>query len=464
MGTSAYSADNPFAQGYSPDNPFAQQRRAGDKPRGFRTPEQIARENAADTANAKDVADADTYGNRLGSMAERAASVLPGGSAALTGARYLTKKVIGEPETWEESAQANARGAEEGGQNAPGVNIPVIGGRVTLADAPTAALGFRQLLRAVPTLGNVLGAGIYGGAVRAADPRSESGWSRAGNTAMASAASMVLPALAKAGEVAGLRIGANKTPSFDELQTAQEGSRAAAAEPKYQAFRDLGDLGKTPKLSEIENLPVVQRALAAVQGESPTLNRLPATDARVLDAVFKRLSDKAWTAKHGFETGEATRALQAAMDEAAAPRGGSYSAATEAYRIPSQEMGMRTRGFRTMQYAAAPKGAPPAEALGNSPAQFPGAMADATAAERNAAAEGVMARLGVEPTISRVLKVVPMPSRAMNAAPALLEQAGAPTWLTQARNSLTDRGGRQNVAAQNLLDALRQRFGVGGQP
>lgn len=301
-----HSADNPFAkQGtHSPDNPFAQKRRAGDKPKGYRTPEQIRRLNKADQDEARDADEADTYGDRLGSMAERAASALPGGSTALTATRNITKRIIGEPETWEASAQANAEGAEEGGKNAPGVNVPVLGGRITLADLPAGAAGFRALLRAAPGLGVVKAGGAMAGLTRALDPRSESLASRATGTAINTAIGAGVPlalkgagaTIAKAGELAGKmpyiqnlrkvvrsKNSGDRAVSIDEAMKRMDARNYGAAEGEATstpAIREV--LAKDPKVAEIAK---EIKADADYQG-------VTMTDAQSLMAAYRRLSSQ----------------------------------------------------------------------------------------------------------------------------------------------------------------------------
>lgn len=147
---------------------------------------------------------APSYTDRLGMMAERSASTLPGGATAMTATRKLA---TGEP--WSEAAQHVTEDANEAGKNAPGVTIPFTGGsRVTVADAPMAALGFTRMLAGAPEIAasrfGIPGASaVYSGAVRATNPNDESFGSRARGTATDAALGYVVPVMAgRAGRVA----------------------------------------------------------------------------------------------------------------------------------------------------------------------------------------------------------------------------------------------------------------------
>lgn len=166
---------------------------------------QVAAANATDPEQ-YELDKAPSYTDRLGMMAERAASTLPGGSAAMTGTRKL---VTGEP--WNDAAQHVAHDAEEGGRNAPGFNVPMLG-RVTAADAPMAGLGFGKVLASAPKLVAKIGvpaaSGAYSAATRATSPGEESFGSRVSGTATAGALGYALPAatgrvLRASGNVAG---------------------------------------------------------------------------------------------------------------------------------------------------------------------------------------------------------------------------------------------------------------------
>ena len=129
MGTSAYQpGDTPVApQG----DAFLQALHAAYK--SGHLPTQIAAQTATDPE--RYAADRDpyaTFGDRLAAMAERGAQGIPGGQQVMTGTRAA---ITGEP--WTVASQHVQDDADMAGQNAPGVHLPMHGGRVTLADLPT---------------------------------------------------------------------------------------------------------------------------------------------------------------------------------------------------------------------------------------------------------------------------------------------------------------------------------------
>lgn len=372
------------------------------------------------------------YADRLGSMAERAASVVPGGSAVMTAERSA---ITGEP--WGQAAMQDARDAQEAAQNAWGVTVPkgvpIMGGaRFTLADVPTGLVAGRALLRFAPNLSPTAAGATYAGLERASNPIPESGLSRAGGTALATAEGAALPAALDVGGALTSRVRASQAPALDENLVARGEARSAASGPLYDQFRGGGDspyqdLPMTADLQAHLNLPIVRRALRTVQGESSQLNGLSPTNPAVLDAVYKRIGNKAWAAQNGYEAGETATTLKAAIDDAAKIGGNpQYSPAVDTYAGHSNLMDAVERGYRAMQYAASPKGAP-IGAIEDSPTAFRVWASDPsrTPAELQAATEGIQARQQVEPTIARVglgsFKVpVPLPSRAVMAAPDLL--------------------------------------------
>jgi hypothetical protein len=158
-------------------------------------------------------------------------------------------------------------------------------------------------------------------------------------------------ALGKGAELLGTGVRAMFAPEAGASINALAEHRADIANPEYEAFRNLGTLPETPALRSIIDLPVVKTAMRTIRRESPTLRDVPDTDARLLDAAHKRVGNKAFTAKHGFETGEATQELGAAMDDAAQMIGGSYAKPLQAYRVPSQEMEASKMGEQAVHYA-----------------------------------------------------------------------------------------------------------------
>lgn len=198
-------------------------------------------------------------------------------------------------------------------------------------------------------------------------------------------------AAAKGAQVAGTVLRSAFTPSRATQLIGQSEATARRSGPRYEEFRKLGELPETDALNDILNLRVVRTAIDEVKGQSPTLSKLPDTDARVLDAVYKRVGNKAFTAKHGFETGEARAALLDAIDEAS---GGLYRPAVGMFRTGAQQSAAIQRGARAAQVASTGGGTTMRAALEESPEALAKWAETATAAQRRAAVQGVLSGLG----------------------------------------------------------------------
>lgn len=215
-------------------------------------------------------------------------------------------------------------------------------------------------------------------------------------------------------------------PAIDANLTARSAARTAASAPLYLKFRGQGDIGSTPALADLLDLPIVRRSIETVKGESPILAKLPDTDARVLDAAYKRLGSRAFAATHGFEPNEARIAFKQAIDEAS---GGEFSPAVDTFREHSAQMGAVKRGAQTLVNAA--RGRTPFNQIDTaSPAAFRAFAEQATPAEQEAAAEGIAGRLKTAPLTDKLhlplgLRIPFRPSSAVRSAPALLDQVGA---------------------------------------
>ena len=201
---------------------------------------------------------------------------------------------------------------------------------------------------------------------------------------------------AKATDVLGTVARSRTTPTAESTLLRQRAAREATAGPKYEAFRELGDLAEnvaTPeqgaRLEGVLELPVVRRAIDLVKGESPRLNKLADTDARVLDAVYKRLGRKSFKSETGFETGEAVDELLAVMDDLS---GGQYGPAVQAFREGSKQIAATERGA-AMVAAGRPSRATLKSALERSQESLPDWAARATPEERQAALQGVLGEL-----------------------------------------------------------------------
>ena len=225
-------------------------------------------------------------------------------------------------------------------------------------------------------------------------------------------------------------------PEFDANKIARVEARTEAARPAYESFRKLGDLGSTPKLAAILDLPVIRRAVETVQGESPTLAQLPATDARVLDAVYKRVGNKAFSAAHGYETDEARIALADAIDDAAKAKGGSYAEALAAYREPSKEIAALDLGRAVQRNATRGAGTAPKKVTTESPTAVMEQVATMAPSEQNALKEGILGQAKRNPLLARAgftRLPLPVPSKSLGTTADLLREMESPATSTGRR-------------------------------
>lgn len=204
-------------------------------------------------------------------------------------------------------------------------------------------------------------------------------------------------AVGKATDVLGTVARARATPTAESTLLRQEARRAAEAGPKYEAFREMGDLAEnivTPEQMErtvaILELPVVRRAINLVKEESPRLSKLADTDAQVLDAVYKRLGNRSFRSQMGYETGEAADELLAVMDDLS---DGAYSPAVGAYRRGSQEIAATERGAGMISAGPRPSRATLESAVEQSVEGMPKWIERASPEERQAALRGVLGEL-----------------------------------------------------------------------
>lgn len=212
----------------------------------------------------------------------------------------------------------------------------------------------------------------------------------------------------------------------DENLVTRDEVRTQLSAPLYEKFRQLGDLGRSPKLDKLLDLPIIKTALNTVKGESDELVDLADTDARVLDAVYKKVGSKAFRLKHGYGPSTARDALGAEMD---ALSGGLYSPALKAFGEASKGMQAVERGMQTLENAASKGGAKTIKGnLTRSPAALEKWAGRATEAEREGATEGVLGQLRREPWITREeiagTRALPRLTPAVRAAPKVLEALG----------------------------------------
>lgn len=205
-------------------------------------------------------------------------------------------------------------------------------------------------------------------------------------------------AVAKGAQVGTAAFRAMRTPSRAAQLIAGEEATERAAGPLYRQFQAMGELPETPALQEILELPIVRRAVQTVKEESPNLAKLADTDAQVLDAVYKRIGNRAFTSQFGYQAGEARQALLSAIDDAAAEKiiltgqGVLYSQPVGAFRSGSQLMEATQRGAQAFQRGGTPTGGTTMEAaLEESPEALARWARTASPQERQAAISGVLA-------------------------------------------------------------------------
>ena len=294
---------------------------------------------------------------------------IPGAEAAQAGVRALARG-----QTYREALQ-DIRGATEA--------LP------TAVKVPTRLAGGTLAALAMPGSTAARQAMAYGAAAGLTEASPDIGVGE--RVARGAGQALLGGGLAKAGEVATTVARATRVPSRASQMLGQARTRDVASEPLYKQFREMGPLPETDELKEIMKLPVIRRAIATVKSESPTLRKLENTDARILDAVYKRIGKKAFASKTGFETGEARTALLDAIDNAS---GGMYRPAVETFRQGSAELGAIQRGSRALQRAASPSGGTTQQAaMRESPEALLEWAKTASPAEQRKAIGGVLGEL-----------------------------------------------------------------------
>lgn len=369
----------------------------------------MARENAND-AEAQAVPETGYLG-RLVTHVLNAAQGIPGMEAFEAGAGALGSHLTSHPLSYQESL--NTLRDQTGN----------IGGKTSVAEKAMGGLATLPFLPANPAAAGAL----LGGADQAlnANPN-QSLLERGTRTAVGAGVGGLLGSAADKALTAGramLPKALGGVTSSAQNVIRRESSRDAAASTGYGAFRKLGDLGQTPDLQAILDLPVVKTALTTVKGESPTLAKLPDTDAAVLDAVYKRVGNKAFKALHGAETNEARQSLLDAIDAASTPKGVSYANIVGKFKDASKGISAVQRGSDAVKGAGMtlPAGTNLSKKGADAFAKW---ATTATPAEKNAAMEGILGALRVSPKMSasKVLGVpiFPHTTAALAKAPGLL--------------------------------------------
>lgn len=195
-------------------------------------------------------------------------------------------------------------------------------------------------------------------------------------------------ALAKGTQAVGTAVRASRGASRAQRELAEEARRNAVASPLYEEFRALGNIEPTERLQQILDLPIVRRAVRTIRAESPDLRDVPVNNAEMLDEVYKRIGNKAFTAQQGFQTDRARQELLDAIDEAS---GGLYRPAVAAFREGSENLEASLRGARAIQRGTSPSsGATLAASLEDSPEALLQWARTATPRQREMAVGGVL--------------------------------------------------------------------------
>lgn len=447
--------------------------RLAQTPKGMsRLKQNVKEQNAADRPD---------FLEKVVGTADAAAQEIPGVEAAGTALRSV---LHGEP--YDKSLK-DLRTAED---EAPA--IATVPARLAAMAIPGAGLKNLGLTAAK-------GGMLLGGALPALAADDESLGTRAVRTAGGAAAGGVFGKLLESlGTV-------NRTKSVEPIRegsdiVAKDATRTAASDPAFAEFRALGNLGPdeakphvlkvlnasgnpitavAPKASlaqqnvkTLVELPIIKKAIAAVKGESPTLNRLPDTDAAVLAEAHRVIGNAAWRASNGFTKGEAADALAGVMEASAGEKGGSFEKALSAFREPSRAIDARLTGAQTLRTAGSGKGAALTEEgmLEKTPAAYRVAYAEATPANREELTKGVLQELKQSPKNARLpwplqkLPVPGMPSKTLTAAKDLLRQTEGPTASRFVRNpknlfekllALIESGGAGQVAGHTASTLLQ---------
>lgn len=249
---------------------------------------------------------------------------IPGVEAAQAGARSLVRG-----QSYRE-ALGDIRGATNALPAAIGIPTRMAGGAMAAAVSPGSTLA-RQAMS-------------YGAASGLTEANPDVGVG--GRVGRAAGQAVAGGALTRALQVGGTASRALRGQTRAAREIEEMARRDEVADPLYEAFRARPAAQPTQRLAVIMDLPVVRSAARAVRAENNILRNLPDTDPRILDAVYKRVGDKAFTSKFGFDTDQSRKELLAAIDDAT---GGAYSPAVRAFEEGASNMDASVRGARALQ-------------------------------------------------------------------------------------------------------------------
>lgn len=213
---------------------------------------------------------------------------------------------------------------------------------------------------------------------------------------------------------------------------------AGVQRPAIEAKATVAEAAPDPvqPLRDILQNDVIQLALDRVK-KSPDLADLPATDARVLDAIYKIVGDRTFKVDGKIADAVANDvrvALRDAIESAAQAKGGSYAKALDEYAKGSRGMKAVRRGAEGLRQTIRPGGGNLSDkSLDMAVEGLPAWAARASQGERQAAAEGVVNELGTRNVFASIpvpamqgwrMPLPGVPSNASREATALLRQIG----------------------------------------
>lgn len=410
----------------------------------------------------------DTYADRLSLILQRGLANVPLGRTASTAASYLAKKAAGDNPTWQEASEENARDikAAEDLPGNKGVDIPraipLIGGsRITAADALAGGASFTKFLKMLPEMGAraaglslPAASAVFSAANRVTAPEVayEGPWETTKGTTKAAATGYLVPKLV--GEVmqvprmVGAKLASRGAQDIDANLVQRNNTQKAMTGPLYDVFEKLGDLPMTQRLQQLLSGDLAQETLARIRkSANGELDNVPDTHPVMLNALYKELGNKAYNADHGITeaAGAARNTLLDAIEESAQMKGGSFSLPVKMFRRMEQAK-EALQNAQSVLINAGRTRTPKTKVLEESPAAFidkyQGEGKNLGAMDRQAATEGILGELQNQPTIERILKIIPAPSRALQAAPDLLSIAseGRISPYGRAANWLSGRG------------------------
>ncbi len=298
-----------------------------------------------------------------------------------------------------------------------------------------AAEHFVGSLATLPFLpGSAVKAGMaLGGADQAlsADPMSVG--ERAGRTAGGAAVGGVA---GKAAESlwTGLRSMFAKSPAKNMM--ARVANRSATADVNYDKALTEG-IGKpaTPEVQAFLAQPDIAEIVTELQSTRP-FKGVAANDPKMLDAIYKTLSDRASQVKKGLESVSPTKPnigrfrgqdIKAAQTEALDAMDGpmpSYREAVKTYAAQSSDIEALAKGIEIIKTIKGGKSPAVKQLVKKSPQAFAKWAEHASPSQKKAAMEGILGELGETPRVAfgRVLgtPLIPYPTRALRDAPGLL--------------------------------------------